>query len=64
VATDMTAPVKEYYERRLANGLTPICRWGTPEDVGRAVAAIAEDKFPFSTGGVIDVDGGYHLYRL
>lgn len=64
VATDMTAPVKEYYERRLADGLTPIRRWGTPEDVGRAVAAIAEDRFPFSTGAVIDVDGGYHMHRL
>ena len=64
VATDMTAPVKEYYDRRLADGLTPIRRWGSPEDVGRAVAAIAEDRFPFSTGAVIDVDGGYHLHRL
>ena len=64
VSTDMTAPVKEYYERRLADGLTPIRRWGTPEDVGRAVAAIAEDRLPFSTGVVIDVDGGYHLHRL
>lgn len=64
VATDMTGPVKEYYERRLADGLTPIRRWGTPEDVGRAVAAIAEDRFPFSTGAVIDVDGGYHMHRL
>jgi len=64
VATDMTAPVKEYYERRLADGLTPIRRWGTPEDVGQAVAAIAEDRFPFSTGAVIDVDGGYHMHRL
>jgi len=64
VATDMTAPVKEYYERRLADGLTPIRRWGTPEDVGQAVAAIVEDRFPFSTGAVIDVDGGYHMHRL
>lgn len=64
VATDMTAPVKEYYERRLADGLTPIRRWGTPEDVGRAVAAIAEDRFPFTTGSVIDVDGGFHIHRL
>jgi NAD(P)-dependent dehydrogenase (short-subunit alcohol dehydrogenase family) len=64
VSTDMTTPMKEYYERRLADGLTPLRRWGTPEDVGRAVAAIAEDRFPFSTGVVIDVDGGYHLHRL
>jgi len=64
IATDMTAPVKEYYERKIAEGLWPLRRWGTPEDVGRAVAAIAEDRFPFTTGAVIDVDGGFHLHRL
>ncbi len=64
VATDMTAKVKDYYEARLAERFTPISRWGTPEDVGRAVAAIAEDRFPFSTGEVINVDGGFHLQRL
>jgi NAD(P)-dependent dehydrogenase (short-subunit alcohol dehydrogenase family) len=41
-----------------------LARWGTPEDVGRAVAAIAEDRFPFSTGEVINVDGGFHIRRL
>jgi 3-oxoacyl-[acyl-carrier protein] reductase len=64
VATDMTAPVKDYYEGRLAERFTPISRWGSPEDVGRAVAAIAEDRFPFSTGEIINVDGGFHLQRL
>ncbi len=64
ITTDMTAGVREYYERKIAEGLWPIRRWGTPEDVGRAVAAIAEDRFPFSTGAVIDVDGGFHLQRL
>lgn len=64
VATDMTGPVKEIYERRIADGLTPIRRWGLPEDVGRAVAAIAEGRFPFSTGEVLNVDGGFHLARF
>jgi 3-oxoacyl-[acyl-carrier protein] reductase len=64
VATDMTAPVKDLYERRIADGLTPIRRWGSPEDVGRAVAAVAEGRFPFSTGEVLNVDGGFHLARL
>ncbi len=64
VATDMTAVVKEKYDRMIADGLTPIARWGTPEDVGRAVAAIAQGNFPFSTGEVINVDGGFHLRRL
>jgi NAD(P)-dependent dehydrogenase (short-subunit alcohol dehydrogenase family) len=64
IATDMTAGVKEKYDQKIADGLTPISRWGTPEDVARAVAAIASGSFPFSTGEVINVDGGFHLRRL
>lgn len=64
IATDMTAGVQEKYDRMIAEGLTPIARWGAPEDVGRAVAAIAQGAFPFSTGEVINVDGGFHLRRL
>ena len=64
IMTDMTAPVKEKYDRMISEGLTPLARWGTPQDVGRAVAAIAEDRFPFSTGEVINVDGGFHMRRF
>ena len=64
IATDMTAGVKEKYDRMIGDGLTPIARWGTPDDVGRAVAAIAQDLLPFSTGEIINVDGGFHLRRL
>ncbi|MHB9008062.1 MAG: SDR family oxidoreductase, partial [Limisphaerales bacterium] len=64
IATDMTGPVKEKYDRLIADGLTPIRRWGTVEDVAKAVAAIAQDLLPFSTGEVINVDGGFHLRRL
>jgi len=64
VATDMTGPVKGKYDRLIAEGLTPIARWGTPDDVGRAVVAIALDQFPFSTGEVFNVDGGFHIRRL
>ncbi len=64
VATEMTQPVKEKYDRMIAEGLTPIGRWGTPEDVGLAVVAIADGRLPFSTGEVINVDGGFHLRRL
>lgn len=64
IETDMTGPVKEKYDQLIANGLTPIKRWGTPEDVGRAVAAIATGAFPFSTGEVINADGGFHLRTL
>ncbi len=64
IATDMTGPVREKYDQLIANGLTPIKRWGTPEDVGKAVAGIASGAFPFSTGEVINVDGGFHLRTL
>jgi len=64
IATDMTEPVKEKYDKMIAEGLTPIPRWGFPADVGKAVAAIAQDLLPFSTGEVINVDGGFHLRRL
>jgi NAD(P)-dependent dehydrogenase (short-subunit alcohol dehydrogenase family) len=64
IATDMTGPVKEKYDKLIGEGLTPIKRWGAPEDVGKAVAAIAAGMLPFSTGEVINVDGGFHLRRL
>ncbi len=64
IATEMTDSVRELYDRRIADGLSPIRRWGTPTDVGRAVAALASGSFPFSTGEVIHVDGGLHLRRL
>src|SRR5882762_9879682 len=53
IATDMTGPVKEKYDKLIAEGLTPIKRWGIPEDIGKAVVAVALDAFPFSTGEVI-----------
>jgi NAD(P)-dependent dehydrogenase (short-subunit alcohol dehydrogenase family) len=64
ITTDMTAQVKVKYDKLIEEGLTPIKRWGTPEDVGRAVAAIAQGSFPFSTGEVMNIDGGFHLRRL
>ncbi|MCC7519853.1 MAG: 3-ketoacyl-ACP reductase [Verrucomicrobiae bacterium] len=64
IATDMTGPVKAKYDALIAGGLTPIRRWGAPEDVGRAVVAFATDAFPFTTGEVIHVDGGFHLRTL
>ena len=62
--TDMTAGVKGKYDELIANGLVPQMRWGLPEDVGLAVEAILKDYFPFSTGAVIPIDGGFHLRRL
>lgn len=64
IMTDMTSAVKDKYDRLIAEGLTPTKRWGLPEDVAKAVGAIAEGKLDFSTGQVINVDGGFHLRRL
>ena len=67
IATDMTGAVKEKYDKLILQderGITPIRRWGKPEDIGRAVRAIAADAFPFTTGTAFDVDGGFHLQRL
>jgi 3-oxoacyl-[acyl-carrier protein] reductase len=64
IATDMTRAVAEKYDRLIADGLTPIRRWGQPEDVAKAVVVLAEGSLPFSTGEVINVDGGFHFRRL
>jgi len=64
IATDMTAAVKEAYDRRIADGLVPERRWGTPEDVGRVVAALLRGDAPYATGSVIHVDGGLSVPRL
>ncbi len=64
IETDMTSVVKSKYDALIADGLTPIRRWGQPADVAAAVVAIAEGYLPFSTGEVINVDGGFHLRRL
>lgn len=64
IETDMTGAVKEKYDALFAGGLTPINRWGQPSDVARAVVAVARGAFPYSTGQVFNVDGGFHLRTL
>jgi len=65
IQTDMTSGVKEKYDRLIIEeGLTPIRRWGKPDDIARAVLAVAEGLLPFSTGEAIHVDGGFHLHWL
>ena len=64
IATDMTAAVKGKYDQLIGDGLTPIRRWGEPGDVAAAVAACARGDLRFSTGEVINVDGGFHLRTL
>ena len=66
IDTDMTASdtVRAYYNKKLAAGMTPINRWGKAKEVALAVGAIARGHFPFTTGSVFDVDGGWHIHRL
>lgn len=64
IRTAMTQVVAEKYERRIADGLVPMGRWGDPNDVGEAVAGLASGRFAFSTGSVIQVDGGLAVPRL
>jgi NAD(P)-dependent dehydrogenase (short-subunit alcohol dehydrogenase family) len=64
IRTDMTAAVEKIYSELIDNGLTIQRRWGTPDDVGRAVAALVRGDFPYSTGQVIVIDGGLTVHRL
>ncbi len=64
IETDMTAKVKEKYEKLISDGITPIKRMGQPEDVAKCVAAIADGSFDFCTGTVIDCDGGFNVRCL
>jgi NAD(P)-dependent dehydrogenase (short-subunit alcohol dehydrogenase family) len=64
IATDMTAAVREVYDRRIAEGHVPERRWGQPDDVGRAVAALLRGDLPYATGTVVHVDGGLSIPRL
>jgi 3-oxoacyl-[acyl-carrier protein] reductase len=64
IETDMTAGVHDMYDRLIQEGLTPIRRWGTPADVGKAVATLVTAQLPFSTGDIVNIDGGFHIRRL
>lgn len=64
IATDMTSTVKDRYDALIEEGLLPIKRWGYPEDIAKAVWALCSGLLPYSTGEVINVDGGFHIRRL
>ena len=64
IRTDMTRPAADRYDKLIAEGLTPIRRWGEPQDVGRAVAMLASGDLPYSTGEALHVDGGMHMQTL
>jgi len=64
IYTDMTSKARNKYDALFKSGFTPIARWGQPEDVARVVAGFAKGLYRYSTGEVINVDGGFHLRRL
>ncbi|MBO4216630.1 MAG: 3-ketoacyl-ACP reductase [Clostridia bacterium] len=64
IETDMTAVVKDKYIEKINNGLLPIKRMGKPEDIAAAVSALAFGALPYSTGEVINIDGGFHIRSL
>ena len=64
IRTDMTAGVTEKYDKLIAEGLAVEPRWGTPQDVGRAVAMLARGELTYATGNILMVDGGLSLPRL
>ncbi len=64
IETDMTAKVKEKYEKLISEGITPIKRMGKPEDIAKCVSSIADGNFDFCTGTVIDCDGGFNVRIL
>lgn len=64
IYTDMTKVVKDKYDKLIGEGLTPIKRWGYPADIANAVSLFCTGKLPYSTGEVINIDGGFHIRRL
>lgn len=64
IETDMTAAVKDKYDKLIGEGLVPQRRWGQPKDIGKVIASLARGDFPYSTGEVIMVDGGFTVQRL
>jgi NAD(P)-dependent dehydrogenase (short-subunit alcohol dehydrogenase family) len=64
IQTDMTAPVKEKYDKLISEGLVPQKRWGFPEDIGKAVVGLAEGYLEYSTGLVLELSGGMNIRHL
>ncbi|NVM38145.1 MAG: 3-ketoacyl-ACP reductase [Candidatus Lokiarchaeota archaeon] len=64
IDTPLTKPRHDIYDKLINEGVTPIKRWGKPIDIAKPVVAIVSGLIPFSTGSVLDIDGGFHLHRL
>lgn len=64
IETDLTSKNRKHYDQLIRDGIAPIRRWGQPADIGKAVAMLARGDLPFSTGEVINIDGGLHIQRI
>jgi len=64
IATDMTSKVKDKYDKLISEGLIPLNRWGTPEDISGAVVALCDGTFGYTTGESFIIDGGLHIRKL
>jgi 3-oxoacyl-[acyl-carrier protein] reductase len=64
IQTDMTAKIKDKYDKLINEGLVPQKRWGLPEEIGRAVGSLARGDWNFSTGMVFEISGGLNIHKL
>ncbi len=64
IETDMTAKIRDKYDKLIADGLVPQKRWGLPQDIGKAVASLARGDWDFSTGMVFEVSGGLNIHKI
>ncbi len=64
IKTPMTEVVTAKYDKLISEGITPMKRWGTPEDIAKCVLAVGMGLLDFSTGTFINADGGFHIKRL
>jgi len=64
IETEMTAKVKDKYDKLIEDGLVPLGRWGSPEDVAKVILALANGTFGYTTGTSLIVDGGMHIRSL
>jgi len=64
IETDMTAKIKDKYDKLISEGLVPQQRWGLPDDIGKAVASLARGDWDFSTGMIFEISGGLNIHKL
>ncbi|MYN16756.1 acetoacetyl-CoA reductase [Rugamonas sp. FT107W] len=58
--TDMVAAVAPDIRQQILDGI-PVGRLGTPDDIARLVAFLADDASGFITGATFDVNGGQYM---